>query len=70
MKTNLLTALTAALILAISAPVVHAEAVVKKVCTTDAKTKKETCKDVKTHKKAEKVTQGSPDDPVKKEKKK
>jgi hypothetical protein len=26
---------------------------VKKVCTTDAKTKKEVCKDVKTHKKVE-----------------
>ena len=26
---------------------------VKKVCTTDGKTKKEVCKDVKTHKKVE-----------------
>jgi hypothetical protein len=31
----------------------HAEAVVKKVCRTDAKTKKEVCKNVKTHKKVE-----------------
>ena len=31
----------------------HAEAVVKKVCHEDAKTKKEVCKNVKTHKKIE-----------------
>ena len=31
----------------------YAEAVVKKVCHTDEKTKKEVCKNVKTHKKLE-----------------
>jgi hypothetical protein len=43
---------------------------VKRVCITqtDAKTgkEKEVCKDMKVHKKAEKVTEGSPTDPVKK----
>ena len=48
----------------------HAEAVMKKVCHTDEKTKKEVCKTIKTHKKAEKVTEGSPTDPVKKDDKK
>jgi len=42
----------------------------KRVCVmqTDAKTgkEKEVCKDMKVHKKAEKVTEGSPTDPVKK----
>ena len=32
---------------------VHAEAVMKKVCHEDAKTKKEVCKTIKTHKKVE-----------------
>lgn len=31
----------------------HAEAVVKRVCHVDAKTKKEVCKNIKTHKKLE-----------------
>ena len=31
----------------------YAESVVKKVCHTDEKTKKEVCKNVKTHKKLE-----------------
>lgn len=31
----------------------HAEAVVKKVCHEDPKTKKEVCKTIKTHKKVE-----------------
>jgi hypothetical protein len=47
---------------------------VKRVCVkqTDAKTgkEKEVCRDMKVHKKAEKVTEGSPTDPVKKEDKK
>lgn len=70
MKKQLLSTLALAVAFAISAPAVHAEATVKKVCKTDEKTKKEVCKDVKVHKKAEKVTQGSPTDPVKKEEKK
>ena len=32
---------------------VHAEAVMQKVCHDDAKTKKEICKTIKTHKKVE-----------------
>jgi hypothetical protein len=32
---------------------VHAEAVMQKVCHTDAKTKREVCKTIKTHKKVE-----------------
>lgn len=31
----------------------HAEAVTKRVCHVDAKTKKEVCKNIKTHKKLE-----------------
>lgn len=46
-----------------------AEAEVKRVCVTDEKTKKETCKNIKTHKKAEKVTEGNPNDPEPKKKK-
>ena len=38
---------------AFAAQPARAEAVVKKVCHTDAKTKKEVCKNVKTHKKVE-----------------
>jgi hypothetical protein len=49
---------------------VFAEAEMKKVCHTDEKTKKEVCKTIKVHKKAEKVTDGNPTDPVKKEDKK
>jgi hypothetical protein len=37
----------------VSYQVAHAEAVVKKVCREDPKTKKEVCKNVKTHKKVE-----------------
>lgn len=40
----------------------------KKVC--HKKDGKEVCKTIKVHKKAEKVTEGNPTDPVKKEKKK
>jgi uncharacterized protein YcfJ len=52
-----------AMMFALSTSSVYAEATVKKVCKTDEKTKKEVCKDVKVHKKAEKVTTGSPTDP-------
>lgn len=41
----------------------------KRVCVVDDKTKKETCKNVKVHKKAEKVTEGNPTDPEPKKKK-
>ena len=47
----------------------HAEAQTKRVCVTDEKTKKETCKTIKVHKKAEKVTEGNPNDPEPKKKK-
>lgn len=60
-----------AMMFALSTSSVYAEATIKKVCKTDEKTKKEVCKDVKVHKKAEKVTTGSPTDPEpKKDKKK
>jgi hypothetical protein len=59
-----------ALMLAMGTSTVYAEAETKKVCRTDEKTKKEVCKTIKVHKKAEKVTEGSPTDPVKKEDKK
>jgi hypothetical protein len=49
---------------------VFAAAEMKKVCRVDETTKKEVCKTIKVHKKAEKVTEGSPTDPVKKEDKK
>lgn len=49
--------------------VAHAEAETKKVCRTDATTKKEVCKTIKVHKKAEKVTTGNPTDPEPKKKK-
>ena len=42
---------------------VYAEAETKKVCRVDEKTKKEVCKTIKVHKKAEKVTTGNPTDP-------
>jgi hypothetical protein len=45
-----------------------AEAETKRVCVKD--NGKETCKTIKVHKKAEKVTDGAPTDPVKKEDKK
>ena len=45
-----------------------AAAETKRVCMQD--NGKEVCKTVKVHKKAEKVTDGSPTDPVKKEDKK
>lgn len=47
----------------------HAEAETKKVCHPDEKTKKEVCKTIKVHKKAEKVTTGNPNDPEPKKKK-
>lgn len=46
----------------------QAEAETKKVCVKD--NGKEVCKTIKVHKKAEKVTDGAPTDPVKKEDKK
>jgi hypothetical protein len=49
--------------------VAHAEAETKKVCHPDEKTKKEVCKTIKVHKKAEKVTTGNPTDPEPKKKK-
>jgi hypothetical protein len=52
-----------AMIFALSATTVYAEAETKKVCRVDDKTKKEVCKTIKVHKKAEKVTTGSPTDP-------
>ena len=42
-----------AIAVALIAKPAQAEAVVKKVCHTDPKTKKEMCKNVKTHKKVE-----------------
>ena len=45
---------------------VHAEAVVQKVCHEDAKTKKEVCKTIKTHKKVEGTP--VPEAPAKKKK--
>jgi uncharacterized protein YcfJ len=42
-----------AVLVAVNAQPAQAEAVVKKVCHEDAKTKKEVCKNVKTHKKVE-----------------
>jgi hypothetical protein len=47
----------------------HAEAETKKVCHPDEKTKKEVCKTIKVHKKADKVTTGNPTDPEPKKKK-
>lgn len=47
----------------------HAEAETKKVCHPDEKTKKEVCKTIKVHKKAEQVTTGNPNDPEPKKKK-
>jgi hypothetical protein len=47
----------------------QAEATTKKVCHSDEKTKKEVCKTIKVHKKAEKVTTGNPNDPEPKKKK-
>jgi hypothetical protein len=47
----------------------QAEATTKKVCHPDEKTKKEVCKTIKVHKKAEKVTTGNPNDPEPKKKK-
>ena len=63
----LLTAI--AMIFALSAGTVYAEAETKKVCRVDETTKKEVCKTIKVHKKAEKVTTGSPTDPEPKKKK-
>ena len=47
---------------------VFAEAEMKKVCHDE--NGKQVCKTIKVHKKAEKVTTGNPNDPVKKEDKK
>ena len=46
----------------------HAEAVMQRVCHEDAKTKREVCKTIKTHKKVEGTV--VPDAPAKKSKKK
>ena len=48
----------------------QAEAVVKRVCHADAKTKKEVCKNIKTHKKVEgtKVPEKAPAKPNQKKK--
>jgi hypothetical protein len=58
-----------AMIFALSTSTVYAEAETKKVCRPDEKTKKEVCKTIKVHKKAEKVTTGNPNDPEPKKKK-
>ena len=42
-----------ALALAFGINTAHAEAIMQKVCHADAKTKKEVCKTIKTHKKVE-----------------
>jgi hypothetical protein len=44
---------TIAIAVTLVAQPVRAEAVTKRVCHTDAKTKKEVCKNIKTHKKVE-----------------
>ena len=41
------------ILVAFAARSAHAEAVMQKVCHEDAKTKKEVCKTIKTHKKVE-----------------
>lgn len=56
-----------ALLFAVGFGVAHAEAVMQKVCHEDAKTKREICKTIKTHKKVEGTP--VPDAPVKKKKK-
>ena len=50
----------------VSYELAYAEAVTQKVCHTDAKTKKEVCKVIKTHKKVEGTM--VPEAPVKKKK--
>jgi len=45
-----------AILVAFAARPAHAEAVMQKVCHEDAKTKKEVCKTIKTHKKVEGTT--------------
>jgi len=57
-----------ALLLAVGLVTAHAEAVMQKVCHEDAKTKREICKTIKTHKKVEGTP--VPDAPAKKTKKK
>lgn len=64
--------LAVVLALGIAAPsTVWAAAEVKEVCKKDEKTKKEVCKKIKVHKKANKVTSGDPNapDPSKNKKK-
>jgi len=51
-------------LVAFTVPQARAEATVKKVCHEDPKTKKEVCKNVKTHKKVEGTK--VPEKPVKK----
>lgn len=45
-----------AIVLAFSITAAYAEAIMQKVCHEDAKTKKEVCKTIKTHKKVEGTT--------------
>ena len=53
--------LAAVLALGVAAPsTVWAAAETKEVCKKDEKTKKDVCKKIKVHKKAEKVTSGDP----------
>jgi len=56
-----------AILVAVVARPAHAEAVMQKVCHEDAKTKREVCKTIKTHKKVEGTP--VPDAPAKKPKK-
>ena len=56
-----------AILVALAARPAHAEAVMQKVCHEDAKTKREVCKTIKTHKKVEGTP--VPDAPAKKPKK-
>ena len=55
-----------ALVLVFGITSAHAEAIMQKVCHEDAKTKKEVCKTIKTHKKVEGTP--VPEAPAKKKK--
>ena len=50
---NLIVWTVLAVLVAVSARPARAEAIMKKVCHEDVKTKKEVCKTIKTHKKVE-----------------
>jgi hypothetical protein len=62
---NFIAWMTIPVLVAFTIPQARAEAVVKKVCHEDPKTKKEVCKNVKTHKKIEgtKVPEKAPAKP-------